>query len=305
MKKIIITPKSFKNAGKDAIEMLKSLGYDLHLNQTGKTYTEQEMIDLCADAHGLIVGIDPVTQKVLASPTLKAVSKYGAGLDNIDLEAAKVLGTDVKNAAGSNATSVAELAIGLCFALARSIVPSAISTRNGGWERALGTQLTGKTCAVLGLGNIGRETCRMANGLSMRVLGYDPYVKSLEGVELVDFDTAVKNADFISIHMPLLPETKQIINKTVFSTLKPNVLIVNTSRGEVVDEDDLYTALKTGQIAGYAGDVFSKEPPEPDDRFLALDNFILTAHIGAFTAEANKKMADLSAQNLVDMLEKA
>lgn len=266
------------------------------------------MIIQCAEVDGIIVGIDPMTEKVLLqTKRLKAISKYGAGLDNIDVKKAEELGIKIDKAAGTNAVSVAELAVGLFFALARSLPYVSSSIKKGGWERKRGVELKGKTVGIIGMGNIGKEVARMAHGLGMNMIAYDPYLDKNDEA-LADYSVALQelpeiyaNSDFISMHLPLLEETRYMINKDSLALMKSSAFLVNTSRGELVNEEDLYQALKSGVIAGVAEDVFSKEPPE-ESPLLGLDNFILTPHIGAFTGEANERMAIVSAENLIRMI---
>lgn len=309
-KKVLITPRSFSQSGEKARKLLEEQGYEIRLNSTGKTLAEEQMRELCADVDGVIVGIDPVTEPVLENAVkLKAISKYGAGLDNINLEAAARLGIKVERAAGTNAVSVAELAIGMFFALARNITALSNSTKSGGWDRVRGVELSGKTAGILGMGCIGREAARMASGIGMKVIAYDPYAKpdkeymSKYGIEMKGLEEVIREADFLTLHLPLTEETRHIINKAALEKMKPSAYIVNTSRGELVDEEELYEALAAGVVAGAAEDVFSKEPPG-GHRLLSLDNFILTSHVGAYTVEANEKMALKSAMNLIEILEK-
>ncbi len=310
MIKILVTPRSFVQSGGKAIQRLKDEGYQLILNETGKTYSEEQMITQCAEVDGVIVGIDPMTEKVLLqAKRLKAISKYGAGLDNIDIKKAEELGIKIDKAAGTNAVSVAELAMGLFFALARSLPYVSSNTKNGGWERKRGVELKGKTVGIIGMGNIGKEVARMAYGLGMTVTAYDPYLDRNDEA-IADYSVTLKelpdiyaNSDFISMHLPLLEETRYMINKESLALMKSSAFLVNTSRGELVNEKDLCQALQDGVIAGAAEDVFSKEPPE-ESPLLGLDNFILTSHIGAFTGEANERMALVSAENLIRMINK-
>lgn len=307
--KVLITPRSFSKSGADAVKLLKEKGYEVVENKTGKTYLRETMINLCKDADGVIVGTDTMDEEVLrGSVKLKAISKYGAGVDNIDLKTAESLGIKVRRAAGANATSVAELAVGMFFAIARNIVSSAAAVKNGKWEKASGTGITGKSLGIIGLGCIGREVARMAFGLGMNIYGYDPYFNDNEfaqkyGIKTAGLDDLFSASDFITLHLPLTDETKYIVNEKTLGLMKKTAFLINTARGELVDEDALYEALYKGTIAGAAQDVFSKEPPEVNDRFLKLNNFILTPHIGASTQEAVDKMIEISTKNLIEMLE--
>ena len=309
MKKVLITPRSFRESGETPFRILREKGYELVENTTGKTLDEERMMELCADVEGLIVGIDPVTRKVLEhAPKLRAISKYGAGLDNIDLAAAAERGVQVRAAVGTNARSVAELAIALTFAMARNLVPAATTTRSGGWGRVRGVELQGRTMGILGLGSIGREVARMAHGLGMSVMAYDPVVEpgasflSEFGTVLAGRDEVVKRADFLSLHLPLLDATKHTIDAGTLAMMKPTAVLINTARGELVDEEALYEALSNHRLGGAASDVFSKEPPG-EHPLLKLDTFVLTPHIGAYTLEANRRMAEVSAMNLTEMIE--
>lgn len=310
--KILITPKSFRQSGNRAFDILRAEGFDIVENLTGKTLSEEQMIEYCADVDGVIVGIDPMTEKVLKSAkNLKAISKYGVGLDNIDLKTAEKLGIKVEKAAGTNSVSVAELAIGLFFALARNIPAISNITKKGGWDRIRGTELAGKTVGIVGFGSIGKEVARIAAGIGMSVLIYDPYVNPCDegtaefcagiSARITSLEKVITDSDFITLHAPLNDETRHMINKERLLKMKPTAYLVNTARGGLVDEDALYEALKNNRIAGAAQDVLSKEPPV-DCKLLKLDNFILTSHIGGYTAEAIERMAVKSAENLVKML---
>jgi D-3-phosphoglycerate dehydrogenase len=308
--KIAITPRSFPEAGAPALQWLREQGFEIRLNESGKVLDEEALLEFCRGADGLIVGIDPVSERVMAAnPQLRAVSKYGAGLDNIDLPAAGARGVAVMNAGGANALSVAELAIGLFFSLARSIPFSADSTKAGGWDRRKGSELFAKTAGVVGLGNIGREAARIARGIGMETLAYDPYVKpdnpiiAALGIRLAPLGDLLAHADFVTLHLPLTDETRHMINADTLKAMKPSAFLVNTSRGELVDEDALFEALAASTIAGAAEDVFSKEPPG-GHKLLSLDNFILTPHIGMHTQEAVLRTAMASAENVAKMLGK-
>ncbi len=308
MVKILVTPRSFVQSGAKALQLLTEEGFQLILNETGKTFSEEQMIEQCAEVDGIIVGIDPITEKVLLhAKNLKAISKYGAGLDNINLGKAAECGIKIDKAAGTNAASVAELAVGLMFSLARWIPLVSSSTKKGGWERKKGIELRDKTVGIVGMGNIGKEVARMVHGLGMNVIAYDPYLDRNDqaiadySVTLQELAGIYANSDFISMHLPLVEETRNLINKETLALMKSSAFLVNTSRGELVNEADLYQALKSGVIAGAAEDVFSKEPPK-ESPLLTLDNFILTSHIGAFTGEANERMALVSAENLIRMM---
>lgn len=307
-KKILITPKSFFRARDKAEEIFSKYPLEVVENNTGKTLTKGQMIELCEDIDGIIVGIDPMDEEVLRNASkLKAISKYGVGLDNIDLKVAKELGIKICIAEGTNTRSVAELTIGLFFTISRSIAKATYDVKDGRWDRTLGVELLGKTVGIIGFGAIGREVAKMSAGLSMNIMAYDPYFNDVRlaqsmNVEMADIMEILEKADFVTLHLPLNEETNKIINSEALSKMKQTAFLINTSRGELVDEDALYDALVKGAIAGAAQDVFSQEPPNKDNKLLSLDNFILTPHIGAYTKESTERMVVSSAKNLVEML---
>ncbi|MBT9134479.1 MAG: Hydroxypyruvate reductase [Firmicutes bacterium] len=308
--RVLITPRSFKNYRELVLPFLRSRGWEVVENTSGRTLNEDDLIAACqADIDGIIVGLDPLTDRVLREcRNLKAVSKYGVGLDNIDLATARELGIEVRAAVGSNNVSVAELAIALMFETARRVSAQSARVKAGKWERVLGMELTGKRLGLVGGGQIGQEVAVRARGLKMDVSIYDPYFTATQfleahGIQRVDsLQTLLSEADVVSIHAPLTSETKHIISTATLELMKPSAILINTARGELIDEHALHAALSARRIAFAASDVFSSEPPPPDAPLLGLDNFLLTPHTGAYTAEANERMAMLSTQNLIAML---
>jgi len=283
-------------------------GLEVVFNETGRTLTEEEMADRVADVDGLLVGVDPVTRRVLsAAGRLRAVAKYGVGVDNIDQDALRERGIPLQTTPGANNVSVAELALGLMLVLARNLCGAVRSVKDGGWARRQGVELTGKTLGLVGCGQIGREVAVRAGGLGMAVTIADPYFEDeafLErhGIRRTDMDGLLAGADFVSLHLPLTPETRGIIGRSALERMKPGSFLVNTARGELIDEAALQRALESGGLAGAACDVFTKEPPG-DHPLLRLDNFILTPHVGAHTREAVLRMARTATRNLLAMLQ--
>ncbi|MDQ0271005.1 phosphoglycerate dehydrogenase [Cytobacillus purgationiresistens] len=309
--KILITPKSFQNFKQEPIELLNQKGYEVIENTTGRTLTEEEIVDY---AHhgvvGMIVGVDPISSSVLnCCKDLKAISKYGVGMDNIDLEVAKKLKIQVKNTMGTNNISVAELAIGLMFESTRRLSQTIANVKSNSWSRSIGSELTGKKVAVIGGGAIGKEVSKRCSALEMDVAIYDPFfsdqsfLKAYKVRHSEDFNELMKEADFITLHLPVTEQTKHLINRDVLSLMKESAILINTARGELIDEDALYRALVNNDIGFAAQDVYSHEPPEKGDKLISLSNFVLTPHIGAFTNEAVSRMALASTKNLLEMLE--
>lgn len=227
-----------------------------------------------------------VTRELIeAAPKLKVIARAGVGLDNIDIQAADENGVVVAAALGINATAVAELTLGLALTLAREVVDRDRSTRAGEWNRAAGTEISGKTWGLLGFGATGRAVAKLLTGFGCQVIAYDPFVKEAAGAMLAPLDDVITQSDVISIHLPATSETTGLINRNLITKMKRSALIVNVGRGEVINEPELATALSEGLIAGAALDVRAKEPPK-DDLFKDLKNVILTPHIAGITRES-------------------
>ncbi|HEY6169823.1 MAG TPA: hydroxyacid dehydrogenase [Verrucomicrobiae bacterium] len=237
-----------------------------------------------------------LTAEILASaPNLIGIGRIGVGLDNIDVKAASERGIVVVAPLEANAISVAELTIGLMLALARKIAFADRSTKAGGWDRrgCTGVELSGKTLAIVGFGRIGRLVAARVRAFHMQVAVYDPYLTA-EKAGITDsgvafhpnLEDALAQADFVTVHLPLTPETKHLFGAKKFAATKPGAYFINTSRGGVVDEAALLGALRSGQLAGAALDVRATEPPVEPGPLAALDNVILLPHVGAFTHEA-------------------
>jgi D-3-phosphoglycerate dehydrogenase len=267
----------------------------------------EELAAVVGDYQGLGVrSASKVTAAVLANPgKLKIIGRAGVGVDNIDVKTASDKGILVINTPQGNAAAAAELAIGLVFALARKIPQAAESMRQGIWEKKkfMGVEIAGKTLGVVGLGNIGRQAAERGVGLKMNVIGYDPFPpKSLPaGVKQVALDELVTKSDFITLHVPLTPETKGLFGAATIAKMKKGACLINCARGGVVEEDAVLEALKAGQLGGAALDVFAKEPPEPSPLF-QQDNLIALPHLGASTKEAQEKVAIELAEVFVGFL---
>jgi len=263
-----------------------------------KRLTEAELLPVVADATALVVRSETkVTRKVIeAAKQLRVVGRAGVGVDNVDVEAATQHGIVVMNTPGGNTVTTAELSFALLLALARKVPQAHSSMTAGKWDRKLfqGLELAGKTLGVLGMGRIGTEVAKRAVAFGMRVIAYDPYLTEDRaraiGAEFADsVDELYRVADFITVHMPVTPETKHMLNAAAFARMKPGVRLVNCARGEIVVEADLIAALESGKVAGAALDVFAAEPLPADHPYRRQPNLILTPHLGASTAEAQEK----------------
>lgn len=251
------------------------------------------------DATALVVrNRTKVTADVIAAaPKLKVIARAGVGLDNIDIKAADAAGVVVVAGLGANAVSVGELTLGLALALLRNIPGHDVATRDGGWIRTPGRELSGLTWGLLGCGATGLATAKLLQGFGCPVLGYDPYAKNVPGVELTSFDDVLKRSDVVSIHMPSTSETNGSINAVSLALMKSDAIIVNVGRGEVINEADLMAALKAKTIAGAALDVRAQEPPVAGE-MEQIPNLILTPHVAGITKESQLRINQILTANI-------
>ena len=305
--KILVTPTSLQPGKNDeALAPLRDFADELVFNPTGKPLSEDELISLLDGCDGCLAGLDDYTEKVFAAcPDLKAISRYGAGYDRVDITAASKYGVKVSNTPGVNAEAVGELAFGLILAAARKIPYLNNSTRMGGWERSTGMELRGKTLGILGLGAIGKVVAECAGGFRMKVIAYDPYINEdyckEHGIESVSFEELMSRSNIVSLHLPLLDSTRHMINAEALNRLPDGAILVNASRGGIIDEEAACDALRSGKLSGLALDAFEVEPPKGSKLF-EFDNVIATPHTGAHTKEATDNMANASVENLINVL---
>jgi len=239
-----------------------------------------------------------VTAEIIAAaPKLKVIARAGVGLDNIDIKAADAAGVVVVAGLGANAVSVGELTLGLALALLRNVPGHDVATRDGGWVRTPGRELSGLTWGLLGCGATGLATAKLLQGFSCSVIGYDPYAKNVPGVELTSFEDVLKRSDVVSIHMPSTPETDGTINAQTIGLMKSDAIIVNVGRGEVINEADLIAALKAKTIAGAALDVRAQEPPTTGE-METIPNLILTPHVAGITKESQLRINQILTANI-------
>ena len=239
-----------------------------------------------------------VTAEIIAAaPKLKVIARAGVGLDNIDIKAADAAGVVVVAGLGANAVSVGELTLGLALALLRNVPGHDVATRDGGWVRTPGRELSGLTWGLLGCGATGLATAKLLQGFGCSVIGYDPYAKNLNSIELMTFEDVLKRSDVVSIHMPSTAETNGSINAASLALMKPDAIIVNVGRGEVINEADLIAALKTKTIAGAALDVRAQEPPVKGE-MEEIPNLILTPHVAGITKESQLRINQILTSNI-------
>lgn len=287
----------------------KAEGFDVDVRLGLKP---EELKKICGDYDGWVIrsGTRITAELIEAAKKLKVVGRAGVGYENIDAEAATKRGIVVMNTPGGNNVTTGEHTIALMMALARHIPQAVASLKRGKWERDkfVGVELCNKTLGVIGLGNVGRIVAERGAGLRMKVLGYDPFIAAENiarmGVEPATLEEIYAKSDFITVHVPLTPETQGLINRSAFDAMKPGVRILNCARGGIVDERDLADAIERGKVAGAALDVYVEEPPSPDHPLLKLDQVITTPHLGASTDEAQLNVAIAVAEQMVDFLTK-
>ena len=304
--KVLVSPSSFGQCGTEPIDLLKKNNYEIIPNPYGRKLTEDEVIALAGECVGIVAGVEPLTPRVMdALPQLKCISRVGVGMDNVDLDYAAQNGIAVKNMPDGPSRSVAELTIGLTFALLRKIPRADANTRKGTWEKEIGYLLMDKKIGIYGLGRIGKLTAQMFLALGNPVIAHDimkdeQWLK-LNPVKIVDRETLFKEADIITLHVPKARDGKPQVGEKELSLMKPSAFLVNVARGGVVDEDCLYQFLKERRIAGAAIDVFNNEPYSGP--FTQLDNTILTPHLGSYAREGKLKMEVDAVANLIAALE--
>lgn len=287
--------------------ILDPLGVDVVVEEPGKD-DKQAIIAAVRDAAAIITRETEIDAEIIGSlEACKAIVRYGIGVDNFDLDAARQRGIYVANTPTYGCDAVAEQAVALMFGAMRRIPTRDADVRAGKWDIGDAEVMWGfggKTLGVVGLGRIARAFITKVSGLGWgRVLGYDPYVSELAGVELVDLDTLFAQSDVISLHSPLTPETHHLVDAARLATMKPNAILVNTSRGGLVDTAALADALLKGQILGAGIDVFEEEPPAADNPLFACRNAVLSDHTGWYSVESLENLHRMAAQEVARVLQ--
>lgn len=281
---------------------LKNHFLDVIVNEKGIRIPENELADFYNDADGIIVGLEKITPQLLDQlPNLKIIAKYGVGLDNIDLDACADRNIKIGWTGGVNKRSVAEMALGFMLALSRNLYTTSSQLKNGIWNKNGGSQLSGKTIGIIGVGNIGKELIKILKPFNCKILINDIfYDKEIENnmVKRVEKERIYVDSDIISIHTPLNKDTENLITLKIFDKMKDTALLINTARGGIVNEKDLKYALRNKLIGGAALDVYDVEPPI-DEELLKLPNLICTPHIGGNAREAVLAMGMSAIEHLI------
>lgn len=305
--KVLVTPRSVTRSGHPALDILRAAGFEVVFCAAGKQPGEEELRSLLPGCVGYLAGIEAVTASVLAAaPELRAISRNGTGVDNVDLKAAKERGIAVVRADGANARGVAELTIGQIFALARSAGASDAALKRGVWERqAQGIELEGKMLGLIGCGRIGKYVAQMAGGIGMQVVAFDPFpdrtFRPGAGFRFGPLEEVLSSADFLSLHCPPAADGRPLLDAAAIAQLKPGVFLLNTARYDVFAPDVVLAALDSGHVAGLALDAFDTEPPT-DQRLVRHPRVIATPHIGGFTRESIDRAMTVAVENLLDAL---
>jgi D-3-phosphoglycerate dehydrogenase / 2-oxoglutarate reductase len=305
---VLVTARSFGRGRPELREELEGAVREVRWNDLGRPLTTAELREAIADVDGVIAGVDRFDADVIrAASRLRVIARHGTGTDGVDLDAAAAAGVVVTNTPGANAVAVAELAIGLMFALARRIPQGDRRVRAGQYGALPGIELGGRTVGLIGLGRAGREVARRAAALGCNVLAHDPAVSAEQarqvGAALVGRDEVVTEADFLSLHVPLTDATRDLVDAGFLSRMKRGAFLVNTARGELVVEEDLDKALEAGKLAGAGLDTTRDEPPRPGNPLLWRDDVILTPHSGADTDEARAAMGRATLDDLLAVLD--
>ena len=306
---VLVSSRSFGNVVSIGTDLLRNAGFEVRrIGEEDRPLDDVKLASIVTREvpDVLITGAEPVSERVLsASEHLRMIMKHGVGVDNVDLGAATSRHIAVANAPGTNTEAVADLAVGLMLSLLRSVCAAAASTRSGDWKRYIGRELGEMTVGIVGTGRIGAAVARRVRAFGAEILGHDvvrnAQLESEYDVRYVPLDTLLTEADIVTLHAPLIPETANMIAREQLESMKPSSFLVNCARGELVDEAALYEHLKSGGIAGAAVDVFATEPPQ-DSPLLTLDNVLATPHIGAYTYEAMATMDRLCAETIIDVL---
>ncbi|MBN2753001.1 MAG: phosphoglycerate dehydrogenase [Rhodospirillaceae bacterium] len=298
---VVTTSPGFGKHGRVA-QKLTELGWEL-VRCTDPDLADGGLSQHIDRAEYLVVGLIPVTaDTVKGARNLKAVLKHGVGVDNIDIPACSARSLPVCNTPGANADAVAELAVGLMFSLARNIPAAHAALTAGRWERKIGTQLKGKTLGIVGLGNIGRSLAKKAQALGMTVVATDPYADMAfaraNAVTVMDLPSLLKTSDYVSLHIFGGPENMALINAETLALMKPNACLLNLARGEVVDLDALYDALRSDTLGGAAIDAYASEPPDTSHPIFTHPRVVFTPHSGADTIEA---LENVGLMNIADI----
>lgn len=309
-KRVLLTTTSFQDTPGTHQDLLNS--QDWEVVRARGPLSEEEMLDLVGDFDAFLCGDDAITPAVIdkSLPRLQTISKYGIGLDKIDVDYATSKDLPVLFTPGVNHTTVAEHTFGLILGITKDIQSNAVAVQNGewvaGWKKPVGNEIMGKTIGILGLGRIGKEVAIRAKAFGMEIIAFDPYFdeefgKQYDVKRCADMDEVLHNSDVVSLHCFLTKETEDMINAAKIAEMRDNVVVINCARGELVNTADMAAALHSGKVGGYGADVLDAEPPAPNHPLIGAPNCIVTSHIGSRTHESVQRQANRCLNNLINL----
>ncbi len=306
--KVLVTPTSYGSQDTSLKTSLESMVGEVVYNTTGKPLSSTQLQEMLPGVDGFIAGLDEIDAAALAAgKELQVVARYGVGYNNVDLDAAKQAGVTVTNTPGANATAVAELTIALMLDLMRSVLPAAQQTKAGGWPRYKGLSLVGRVVGLVGLGAIGREVARRLAGFDCEIVAFDLFPNQefagKNKVTYLPLDDLLAKADVVSLHVPGLPETNGMVNQDFLGKMKDGAYLINTARGELVDEAALVAAIQSGKLRGAALDAFMEEPLAEGNPLLELEQVITTPHMGAHSDAATNAMGSMALADCLAVLQ--
>lgn len=307
-KKVLVTATGYSTYCQKAKQLLEGRGVEVIENQLGRPFTQAELLAVVEDIDGVVAGVDTWDEAIFTqAPKLRAIARFGVGVDNIDLASAKEHGVVVSNAKGINSSPVAELAVALMLASLRNIPHLNVTTRQGKWERFMGRDLSGLTVGLLGFGDIAQRVAKKLSGFDVTLVAYDLYPNAEKAATLhtnmIPLEEVLTRSDIVSMHLPSLPETQGMMNDARFASMKDGAIFINTARGALVQEEALYRALFSGKLSAAACDVFEEEPANPSNPLFTLENYIATPHTAAETFATYENVGLLTAQALLDVFD--
>ncbi|RCS54403.1 hypothetical protein DTL42_04450 [Bremerella cremea] len=301
MPTVCVTPSHFHSTELEYYQILQKAGFEVRFIDSEKhnLHDPATLIAQLGACEAVLANPEPYSAEVLANCQVRVISRAGVGFDAIDLNAATAHGIVVTRTPGVLHEAVAEQTLAFLFAISRNVMQRDRDVRTGHWQRAALPRLKGQTLGLLGFGVIGRCLAEKALALGLKVIAHDPVASPQPGVQLVTLDQLWHESDVLSLHVPCTPETAQIINQKTLGQLKKGAVLINTSRGGLVDEAALAAALTSGHLAAAGLDVFQEEPPRPENPLLKLDNIVLAPHVAGLDVESLRDMANMAAENIV------
>lgn len=307
--RVLVTTTSFQDSPGEHHSLLNAQNWDI--DYLRGPLKELELLNIIQEYDGILCGDDEYTRRIIkkgAEGRLRALAKYGVGLDKIDLKAAEEYGIKVSNCPAINQVSVSEHVLSLILTFEKNIHTQYLSVQKGSWKRSVGREIRGKTIGIIGLGAIGKELAVLMSNIGMNVIGYDvfaddEFLKENPQIKSENLDSLLKQSDYITLHVPLNDSTKHLINKSILGKIKSDAVIINTARGELVNTEDVIKALERKELRGYLCDVLENEPIEPSEILLGKSNIIITPHVGSRTLENISKQGVTAVQNLIKSLD--